>query len=80
MNSVQEPDDNLLMAPSVWKDPQQFYITMKVQTTLLVHGSVEKVTDEKAGIVGFMVVFKDYEKALAWVNGDKSLIQSARTG
>ena len=77
---VQEPEDTLIMARAVVKRPGAVYIATKLQSTLLVGGTPQKVSQEADGIVGFMLVFDDYEKALKWVDGDPKMIATGIAG
>ena len=70
---VQEPD-NLLTNPGRPKVDGEVFIVTSVQTSLLVGGESQKVQQLDEGIIGFMVVFNDYEKALAWAGGNSALV------
>jgi len=74
LQSVQEPENTLVAAPFKRSDEGTVHIVTKVQTMIKVGGIDQKFTQPEDGIIGFMVVFNDYEKALAWANGDASLI------
>jgi hypothetical protein len=72
---VQEPETLLTASPKP-KDEGTVHIVTKVSTTIKVGGNEQKLTQPEDGIIGFMIVFDDYEKALKWVNGDASLIMT----
>jgi hypothetical protein len=78
--TVQEPTDSLIMAPPQTKHKSAVYIDGKLRSTIKVGGVEQTFTQPEDGIIGFMIVFDDYEKALKWVNGDtKQIITGMRT-
>ena len=76
VQSVQEPENTLIAAPFKSKDEGTVHIVTKVQTMIKVGGIDQKLTQPEDGIIGYMVVFDDYEKALVRANGDASLIKT----
>jgi len=76
VQSVQEPENTLITAPFKRSDEATVYIVTKIQTMIKVGGIDQELTQPKDGIIGWMVVFGDYEKALTWANGDASLIKT----
>ncbi len=65
---VQEPD-TLLTAPTVPKQVGRQWVCMMVHQSLHVDGQKLKINDPQSGVVGYLPVFNDYEKALAFVDG-----------
>lgn len=73
---VQEPENTLIAAPFKRKVAGQVFIVTKVQTMIKVNGVDQVFTQPEDGIIGYMVAFDDYEKALKWADGDPSLIMT----
>lgn len=74
---VQEPETLITASPKP-KDQGQIYVVTKIQSMIKVGGIDQKFTQPEDGIIGFMIVFDDYEKALKWTDGDASLIMIGR--
>lgn len=67
---VPEPTDSLLMAVPKPKQPDTVYIVTTQYSSIKVGGVDTPLVQPKDGIVGYMLVFDDYEKALSWADGD----------
>jgi hypothetical protein len=70
---VQEPD-TFITAKPVEKKAGKRWVVKKVHTTIKIMDQDIPMKDPESGVVGFLPVLDDYEKALRFVDGDKSLL------
>lgn len=75
---VQEPENTLLAAPTKPKEEGVVFIVSKISKQITVNGTKQNFSQPADGIIGFMLVFDDYEKALKWVDGDASLVRAGQ--
>ncbi len=72
---VQEPD-TLITAPPVPKRDGRKWMLMKIHHHFHVGGEQKDFKCPISGVVGYLPVFDDYEKALAFAEGDTRCIVS----
>lgn len=49
---------------------------MAVHTTMHIHGEKVPFADQTSGVTGYLPVFDDYEKALAFASGNPDMLVS----
>ena len=75
---VQEPDPYPTLK-QIPVEKNRYFLIMKIRTTVVINGQEMNFQDAESGVVGYVAVTKDYQKAFDLANGITDLIKEVET-